>query len=152
MSKKKEKGADYQIQDIAEYLQQLHKGRYYSIQRFDILIVLLATSGIYFIATSSGLESQRGSCSFSFAIVLFVISIVVNLISQWLGYLANNACIKLYQKQYVEIRSTGKIDRDKYKPELQSDKQRTKTVHFLNALSLFSLLLAIVFATVVTLS
>jgi hypothetical protein len=106
-----EKKEDFEFQELTDYRKLAIEGMTYSIQRIDILIIALCTSGIFLDVTE--MLKKPDSVALKVSLSLYVGSIVVNLISQFFGYYANRKLVQVYDRKVLDYKSDPKSFDDK---------------------------------------
>jgi len=107
-----EKKQDFEFEELLKYRELVTQNMSYSIQRIDILIIALCTSGIVLIVSSIKPDLTT-SIYLIFSLLFFLLSIVVNLTSQFLGYWSNKILMEVYNEKVIDYKN----DPSKYNDE-----------------------------------
>jgi hypothetical protein len=95
------------IQELEKYADHLRKAKEYSVQRIDLLIISISGAGVYtcteilkYIDGSKLLSSYEKIIGnpFEIAGTLFILTIVLNFISQWSAYKGSNLALEATKK------------------------------------------------------
>jgi hypothetical protein len=152
MSKEKEL-SDHDIlylDELKEYLVKLEQTKLYSIQRFDIIVLVISTSGIFLLINLIGtLHKELPECVLIFlkiSISVFALSIVSNLASQKFAYFSSENHRKICEEKIYNLKY--KSERSKHKKEEKRAEYQSRLVYILNVISLVSLVVAIIISTI----
>jgi len=146
MTEKKQCNDERYIKKLEEHISYTQKAVDYSLERFDILIISLSTSGLIlsigFVKDIIKDFENINPILLKISWLLFALSLIVNLLSQVTGYLANKYEIKI-SKNLVRIERNKVVYDNVSKLECYKRIFDFKT-NFLNILSLLSLITAII--------
>lgn len=146
MTEKKESKNERYIKKLEEHISYTQKAVDYSLERFDILIISLSTSGLIlsvgFVKDIIKDFENINPILLKISWLLFALSLIVNLLSQVTGYLANKYEITI-SKNLIRKERNNKINVNVAKLEFYKRLFDFKT-NFLNILSLLSLITAII--------
>lgn len=140
-SKIKKKDKEY-IDSLKNYITEAEGRAKYSIERFDILIISLSSGGL---ALSLGLYEQFAKLDktlINVAWIFFSSALVINLLSQVTGYMANKIDIKCTKTVIEEVK--GKVPEDDHKKLDNIKKVYNVLTKWFNILSFLSLSTAII--------
>lgn len=122
----------------------------YSLHRLDLLIISISGAGVYTCLEFSKFMLEKDkeiSSAIQISTLLFVLSIVLNLISQYTGYLSNR-----YDYAMCEEKINCNDDNDEINSKIESlDKKSQRfddITSFLNITSLCLLILGLIFLCV----
>lgn len=125
--------------------------KWYSIGRIDLLIITISSGALYVIfetlkfVTENKPELDLDILKYSSSI--FTISIVVNFISQILGFYANKY-ESIYANKIIKIETDKNIDKEEYKRELRcidmDIRRLNSSLNIVNILSVIAMLIGIV--------
>jgi predicted membrane channel-forming protein YqfA (hemolysin III family) len=141
--------SNHYLNDLIEFEQELKKNRYYTLQRLDVLIILLSTSGIFFLTTNSA--SSQSPYLLVISIIAFVCAIILNLISQQLAYLTNNKYIEVIKAKIRDLRYNGIVIETDYHLDSKIAKRLNNITEILNHLSLIILITGIITSLIILL-
>jgi len=149
--KKRKKLTEEQIIYLAElntYLKSVEENKSYSIQRFDIIIIVVLTSSIFLITTLiSGMkEPNCGTIFLKMSITLFVVSIISNLVSQHFGYMSSNSHFEICKKKIYDLQYHGKVTM--FEEEERIAQKEGVLVGRLNDISLAATIIGIAISTI----
>jgi len=112
------------IQDLEKYADHLRKAKEYSIQRIDLLIISISGAGVYtcteilkYIDGNKVLSMYEGIISNPFKVTgaLFILTIILNFISQWSAYTGSNLILNATKKDIHDL----KADTKEYKDDIE---------------------------------
>lgn len=140
------------LEELKIYVDKLEKNCFYTIQRIDILAILLSTSGIILLTNLIDTLSKNGIKDFTFlklAVTLFALTIIINLLSQLFAYLSNYMLMRFYHKKIDKLKEDENYNHKK-------DSKKTKyatilghSVSVLNYISIATLIVGIIVALAV---
>lgn len=134
-----EKKQDFEFEELLKYRDLVVQNMNYSVQRIDILIIALCTSGIILCLTT--MEDNKDVQELKIAILFFTISIAINLLSQFVGYYANRKLVMIYNQKVVDYKSDPEsFNEDDYEEDSEGAYKLGSVVHYLNILSFICLL------------
>jgi hypothetical protein len=137
------------LQYLKSHLVKLENNCFYTVQRLDIVIIILATSAILFL---TNLIQSLFACqafrvnTLKVSVSFFVLSIVANLLSQVVSNRVNEKHRVITEKKIADLEYRFKVG--EYGEEDEKANKQNKFVHWLNHGSLLSLIIGIVIATV----
>ncbi len=138
--------AEKNIERLTKYAETTQKAIDYSVERFDLLIVSLSSSGLVlsigFVKDIIPEFSQVNPILLKITWLLFALSLIMNLISQVSGYYANSLDLKI-TNDIIRTKKgkDSKLDQEKLDSRM---KIINSTTIFLNGASLLSLLTGII--------
>lgn len=139
------------LKDLKEYGLKLEKNCFYTMQRMDILIILLSTSGILILInlTETFYKYQIYNVAIlKLCVSLFSASIVLNLLSQSYAYVANENARLINVSKIYDLRFNGIIKEDTYKKKKEIAEKQGQRVTQLNYASLACLLFGMIVSTI----
>lgn len=101
------------IEELKEYVVSAESRIKYSLERFDILIISLSSGGLVLVMNLYTNFPCSNKASINIAWFFFSIALMINLLSQITGYLANKYDLK-FTKNEIKIMENKKF---KYKKE-----------------------------------
>ena len=139
------------LEDLKEHGVKLEKNCFYTMQRMDILIIVLSTSGILLLINLT--ETLYKYQIFNVAVLklcisFFIVSIVLNLLSQSFAYTSNDIHRKINDSKIYKLKYEKIIDDSAYAEKRKKASRYGKSVRLLNYLSLISLIVALILSTV----
>jgi len=130
-----EKRQDFEFQELVNYREQLANNMNYSIQRIDILIIALCTSGIV-LATTTMSKGDGIFTEMKWALLFFSLSIFVNLISQFVGYHVSRSLLNVYNQKVVDYKSNPETFKESdYENQSNKAHSFTPVIHTMNIIS-----------------
>jgi hypothetical protein len=140
------------LEKLKEYQKHVDDTKAYSIQRFDIIIILVSTSGIYVILNfiDSILQAKTKLHCFSVELVLFflklsvnlfIIGIVSNLISQRVAWQSSALHRNITERKIFDLEYKG--EHNAYTKETSKATSIGMRVGVYNKISLLSLTIAV---------
>jgi len=131
-----DKRPDFEFQELVSYREQVTKNMEYSIQRIDWLIIALASSGI--ILSTGILKDNSKIPELKLGLLFFCLAIMLNFISQFVGYSANRKLVEVYNQKIVDYKADpAAFNENDYK--VNSDSAYTLG-HWVNGLNITSAL------------
>lgn len=125
--KKKEK--DYKIR-IQSHNQASNENRLYALKRIDVILMILASGGIYVVfeilKMLPNVPSKEGNLYLILSSAIFIISIACNILALWSGYFANK-----YEIEWCEIEIENlKFEKKGNEPNRTEQRKVDKLVKF----------------------
>lgn len=121
-----EKNKEIKYKEWSEHLRTTKEKSDYSIKRLDLLIISISSGGLYVLLEAlrelRGADESINKCYAVICGVLFVITILINFISQISGYKAN-----IFEEEYINIELdilSSNLEKDK--KEKKKDKKGQK--------------------------
>lgn len=145
-SEESKKNVEDLIDQLQKYAETTQKAIDYSIERFDILIISLSSSGLVlsigFVKDVIGDFSKVDPLLLKITWLLFALSLIMNLLSQVSGYYANKLDLKI-TKDIIRTKKGKDSKINKEKLDLRM-KIFNSTTMSLNGGSLFCLITGII--------
>lgn len=130
------------ITELKEYKKTAEVRLKYSIERFDILIISLSSGGLILAINLFSNFKLAEKTLISYSWLFFSIALILNLISQLTGYLANKFDINCTDNLISEV------ERDLLSPDTEMNETLKSlsnlSTYFLNFFSLISLIAGII--------
>lgn len=140
------------IEDLREYIKICEESSKYSNQRFDYLVIVLSSTGILFLANLLSYFNEKevpiNLNLFSGAIGLFVFTILINFISQYLSMKSHAEEARLSKKKISDIRQSSVYDERLYSTLQNQLDGLDGWVRLINIGTIFTLSLGAVFGIV----
>jgi hypothetical protein len=139
------------MEQLKERQKQSYQNMFYSLQRIDLLIISLSGAGIYVcLETVKYLidKEQDVSLLIKFSGGFFIVSIIVNFVSQWFGFKTNE---KDYLMCEAEINAGEKINKkeqeviDAYDT---SSEKYTKWTNRMNVISMACMFIGLILTSI----
>lgn len=151
MSEEEKKDQKY-IQDLKEYIISAENRIKYSLERFDILIISLSSGGLVLVMNLYTNFPYSDKTSINVAWFFFSTALILNLLSQITGYLANKYDLTI-SKNEIDLTVNKKFEKEKIENEkMEKQKDKIELLHlrfnnatkYLNILSFSSLTIGII--------
>lgn len=142
------------IDRLINHQNKAKEGKFYAIQRIDLLVISVSGAGIYIVFEMIRFFKQAAPqlqvvdlSLIKISGCLFVFAILVNFISQWTGFHANKQ-----EDESTELAITkekgDEIDEEKLKAIDENAKFYSKSTDALNIVSTISMLFGIIILTI----
>lgn len=123
--------------------------KWYAIARIDLLIISISGGGIYVIFElmkyyKLDKENLTDITALKLAGIFFTLAVIVNFVSQFCGYYANENEAKFNNLKFLEAIQERKVDADEFDKTNKKCKKYNKWVDITNWASVISMILGIV--------
>lgn len=151
MSEEEIKDQKY-IDELKEYIISAESRIKYSLERFDILIISLSSGGLILVMNLYTNFPCSGKTSINVAWFFFSTALIINLLSQITGYLANKYDLSI-SKNEIKLTINKKFEKKKIEnEEMEKQNNKIELLHliynnatkWLNILSFSSLTIGII--------
>jgi hypothetical protein len=140
------------IEELKEYVVTAESRIKYSLERFDILIISLSSGGLLLVMNLYTNFPCSNKTPINMSWFFFSIALIINLLSQITGYLANKYDLRFTKNEIKFTENKRNKNKKKHNEENEINQEKTDLIHkrynkatkWLNILSFISLTIGII--------